>query len=114
MLAQSTRCIGDVIDDKQIGEESDYVSKEPTMRDDFQKKIEDLLARELGFGVPTLSVVKATCGPSTTDSHSVNVGVASHIAGASLVGHDSMQLCRPKERSSAANTESGCVSFVPR
>lgn len=73
------------------------------MRDDFQKKTKDLLARRVGFRCSNPKCRKATSGPATTDSHSVNIGVASHIAGASIGGPRFDAALTPKDRMSAAN-----------
>ena len=73
------------------------------MRDDFQKKTKDLLARRVGFRCSNPKCRNATSGPATTDSHSVNIGVASHIAGASIGGPRFDAALTPKDRMSAAN-----------
>ena len=73
------------------------------MRDDFQKKTKELLARRVGFRCSNPKCRKATSGPASTGSHSVNIGIASHIAGASTGGPRFDVALTPSERISPAN-----------
>lgn len=73
------------------------------MRDDFQKKTKELLARRVGYRCSNPKCRKATSGPDSTGSQAVNIGIASHVAGASPGGPRFDATLSPEERTSAAN-----------
>ncbi len=56
------------------------------MRDDFDEKIKDILARRVGFRCSNPKCRKLTSGPQINPAKSINIGVASHIAAASKGG----------------------------
>lgn len=73
------------------------------MRDDFSKKTKELLARRVGFRCSNPKCRKATSGPDSTGSEAVNVGVASHISGASPGGPRFDAALAAEARTSKAN-----------
>lgn len=56
------------------------------MRDDFPKKIKDLLASRVGYRCSNPKCKKVTVGPNTNLNKSVSIGVASHIFAAAEGG----------------------------
>lgn len=73
------------------------------MRDDFSKKTKELLARRVGFRCSNPKCRKATSGPDSTGSQALNVGVASHISGASPGGPRFDASLTAEARTSPAN-----------
>ncbi|PPJ62265.1 hypothetical protein [Cuspidothrix issatschenkoi] len=55
-------------------------------RDDFPKRIKDLLAKRVGYRCSNPSCRKLTSGPHKDSEKAVNVGVAAHITAASPKG----------------------------
>lgn len=56
------------------------------MRDDFDDKTKDVLARRVGLRCSNPKCRKLTGGPQTNSSKAINVGVAAHITAASSGG----------------------------
>lgn len=73
------------------------------MRDDFQSKTKELLARRVGFRCSNPKCRKVTSGPDSTGAKAVNIGVAAHIAGASKGGPRFDPAMTSDERASASN-----------
>lgn len=56
------------------------------MRDNFNQRIKDALAKRVGYHCSNPSCRKMTSGPHSIEDKSVNVGVAAHISAASKGG----------------------------
>jgi hypothetical protein len=73
------------------------------MRDDFLARTKELLARRVGFRCSNPKCRKVTSGPDSTGSTAVNIGVASHISGASAGGPRFDAASTSEERTSLKN-----------
>ncbi len=73
------------------------------MRDDFDEKTKDTLARRVGFRCSNPQCQKLTSGPQINPQKSINIGVASHIAAASLGGKRYDKVQTPEQRKSIDN-----------
>lgn len=60
------------------------------MRDEFDDKTKEVLARRVGYRCSNPNCRKLTCGPQTDPAKAVNIGVAAHMTAASQGGprHD--------------------------
>ena len=56
------------------------------MRDDFEPKVKDIMAKRVGYRCSNPNCRDLTCGPKEEPTGTVNVGVASHICAASPGG----------------------------
>lgn len=73
------------------------------MRDDFDEKTKDILARRAGFRCSNPKCCKLTAGSQTNPTKDINVGVAAHIAAASAGGKRYDPGQTPEERKSVSN-----------
>jgi hypothetical protein len=73
------------------------------MRDDFDQKTKDILAKRVGFKCSNPNCRKPTSGPSSDSDKSINVGVASHITAASEGGPRYDKNLPTQERKSVEN-----------
>lgn len=73
------------------------------MRDDFSAKVKDILAKRVGFRCSNPHCRQATSGPQETASGHINIGVASHITGASAGGPRFNPRLSPEDRASEEN-----------
>ncbi len=73
------------------------------MRDDFDKKTKESLARRVGFKCSNPKCRKLTVGPRADESKTINIGVAAHITAASRGGPRYDPNLSPEQRSSISN-----------
>lgn len=73
------------------------------MRDEFENKTKDILAKRVGFLCSNPDCQRTTTGPSTDPRKSVNIGVAAHISAASPGGPRYNPNLSPEERKSPEN-----------
>ena len=73
------------------------------MRDDFDEKTKEILARRVGYRCSNPNCRKLTSGPRTESTKAVNIGVAAHITAASPSGPRYDKLMSSKERKSIDN-----------
>lgn len=73
------------------------------MRDDFRQPTKELLAKRVGFKCSYPPCRRPTIGPQEAPDGSVNVGVACHIAAASVGGARYDGTMTPEERASTDN-----------
>lgn len=73
------------------------------MRDDFNQKTKDILARRVCFVCSNPECRKRTSGPGEQPDKAVNIGVAVHITAASVGGPRYDPFMSADERSSAEN-----------
>jgi hypothetical protein len=73
------------------------------MRDDFDEKTKEMLARRVGFRCSNPNCRKLTTGPQTDVAKAVNIGVAAHITAASPGGPRYDQKLSSEERKSIEN-----------
>jgi hypothetical protein len=73
------------------------------MRDDFNIKIKEILARRVGMQCSNPNCRKLTCGPRDTPTKAVNIGVAAHITAASARGPRYDKTISSRERKSIEN-----------
>lgn len=73
------------------------------MRDDFSKRVKDVLARRAGMCCSNPRCRRLTCGPRDEPSLSVNLGVAAHITAAARGGPRFAKSLDSNERRSAKN-----------
>ncbi len=85
------------------------------MRDDFNQKTKELLAKRVGYRCSNPGCEKLTIGPSTDKT--TNIGIASHISAASPGGKRYNKSLTSKERKSFENGIwlcSNCASMIDR
>lgn len=73
------------------------------MRDDFDQKTKDVLAKRVGFRCSNPNCRKPTFGPCSKIDKAINIGVAAHISAASKGGPRYDINLSPQERKSAEN-----------
>jgi hypothetical protein len=73
------------------------------MRDDFDDKVKDILARRVGYHCSNPDCRRSTSGPHSDPLKAVNVGVAAHITAAALNGPRYEEKLLPAERKSIDN-----------
>lgn len=73
------------------------------MRDEFENKTKDILAKRVGFRCSNPACQRTTTGPSADPRKSVNIGVAAHISAASRGGPRHNPNLSSEERKSPEN-----------
>jgi hypothetical protein len=73
------------------------------MRNDFDNKTKEILARRVGYRCSNPNCRKLTSGPQTDPAKAVNIGVAAHITAASPGGPRYDARLSPEERKSVDN-----------
>ena len=73
------------------------------MRDDFDAKTKEILARRVGYRCSNPDCGKLTSGPQEDPTKAVNIGVAAHITAASGGGQRYDPSLSPEERRSVDN-----------
>lgn len=73
------------------------------MRDDFDDKIKEILARRVGYRCSNPNCRQLTSGPQTDPTKAVNIGVAAHITAASPGGPRYDPRMTSEERKSSKN-----------
>ncbi|MBI5302476.1 MAG: hypothetical protein HY868_10085 [Chloroflexi bacterium] len=73
------------------------------MRDDFDDKTKNILARRVGLRCSNPKCRKLTSGPQTDPAKAINIGVASHITAASPGGPRYNPSLSPEQRKSVEN-----------
>jgi hypothetical protein len=73
------------------------------MRDDFDEKTKEILARRAGFRCSNPKCRKLTTGPQANPARTINIGVAAHVAAASPGGKRYDPNQTPEERKSISN-----------
>lgn len=74
-----------------------------SIRDEFGKKVKDLLAKRVGNVCSNPSCRKATSGPHSNPTQTVNIGVAAHITAASFGGPRYDSSLTPGQRKDVSN-----------
>ena len=82
------------------------------MRDDFDEKTKEILARRAGFRCSNPKCRKLTTGPQANPARTINIGVAAHIAAASP-GGKRYDPIKHQKRGNLSVMEYGFVSLVP-
>jgi hypothetical protein len=77
--------------------------EEVAVRDDFDDKTKEMLARRVGYRCSNPNCRKLTSGPQTDPAKAVNIGVAAHITAASPGGPRYASKLSPGERKSIDN-----------
>ncbi len=73
------------------------------MRDDFNIKTKDTMAKRVGFRCSNPNCRQLTCGPQETETKVINIGIASHITAASSNGPRYNKSITKEERKSIEN-----------
>jgi hypothetical protein len=73
------------------------------MRDDFDLKVKEIMAKRVGYRCSNPNCRDLTCGPKEEPTGTINVGVASHICAASPGGPRYDKNQTPEERKSIEN-----------
>jgi len=73
------------------------------MRDDFDEKTKEILARRVGLRCSNPNCRKLTSGPQVDEAKAINIGVAAHITAASRRGPRFDTSITPEERKSVEN-----------
>jgi len=73
------------------------------MRDEFDEKAKDILARRVGFRCSNPTCRKLTSGPQSNPLKAINIGVAAHITAASPGGPRYDSCLSQEQRSSVEN-----------
>ena len=73
------------------------------MRDDFDEKTKDLLAKRVGYRCSNPNCRQLTSGPQADSNKSLNIGVAAHITAAAKGGPRYDENISLEERASIEN-----------